>query len=358
MIKTGVLGCGMIGLSFIKQLKKHNKFELISLCSKQSSSLQSASSLAPNAKLYTNKESFFKDTETQAIIICTPHTHHANDALLAIKAGKHALIEKPIATNKKELAALLCESKLHPKQIITALPHGDFQFLDLARQLINDGAVGKITSIHSYLDVPGPERSNWYYSKEARGGATLDTLPYALGRVMNLIQNNVTEVVGLKNQMIFYRACGDGGRVSPEVDDNVSLILLFPEGQQAIVRSNWNTSKASDFLDVNGRKGTIRIDAWRNRVFLETDQKVNVTGMKKIKRHLYQINLPKSDPEKLKLDVFYNHITQKSGNLKEVSYFMEIILSILSKNGVASLPLSYYSESLIQDNLSLDNNYI
>ena len=56
--------------------------------------------------LYDSVEELVADPRVDALSICTPHTRHAADAIAAAKAGKHLLVEKPIAMNRDELAAM------------------------------------------------------------------------------------------------------------------------------------------------------------------------------------------------------------------------------------------------------------
>lgn len=357
-IKTGILGCGVVGLWFIEESKKHQGFEVIALCSKNESSLNKASQLAPHARRYLNKKSFFQDSEIEAIIVCTPHEHHAADAILSLHYGKHTLIEKPIATNKIELHKLITKSIQNPNKTVTALPHGNYEFMRITQDLINSNAIGKITSLHSYLDVPGPPRSNWYYLKSAVGGASLGTLPYALCRVLMLLQMNVSNAFGLKNQLIHHRICDDGGRINPEVDDNATLLLLFKEGQQAIVRTNWNIASVEDFLIIHGRQGEICIDVGRNTITLKSLHEINIPNMVKIKDKTYRAELKNIHSERLKLDVFLDQINKNSSNLQEVAYSMNIIFSLLSKNGRLSLPPPFYADSQSVNSLLISNDYM
>lgn len=356
-IKVGILGCGMIGQSFMKQSEIHPGFEVVALYSRSADTLDEAALLKPNAKKYLQKEDFFCDKEVEAVIICTPHSEHTSDALLALQAGKHTLIEKPIATSQSELEDLVEASIRYPSLVITALPHGSNEFIIVARELISLDFIGKVTAIHSYLDVPGPLRSNWYYSKLAVGGASLDTLPYALARIFSVFQVDVREVCGLKNQLITHRLCGDGGKVKAEVDDSAALTLIFSTGQYAIARSTWNVSKVEDFLVIQGRRGEIQIDAWRNIINLKSEKKVSDPRVI-VANDTQKLELKTTQPEYLKLKVFEDHLNKKTGNLQEVCYFMRMIFSQLFDQSTKIAQQKFYCKNQVMKNLQMGDNYI
>lgn len=358
-IKLGVLGCGMIGLSFIEQVILHSSFELVSICSKTQLSISKALKLLPSIRVHLKKEDFFSDDEIEGVIVCTPHEQHAQDAILALKNNKHVLIEKPLSTNINDLDELLYQSIAKNELVVTALPHGDYEYLVKAKEIINSGVLGKITAFHSYLDVPGPPRSNWYYSKSAIGGASLDTLPYALNRLFSLIEQEPNLILGFKNQLIKHRICGDGNKIKPEVDDNATLVMELKSGQQAIIRSSWNTSVPQDFTIVHGRNGVMIIDAWKESITLKINSELQqIEGFQKDKDGDFKLFLDKKHPEKLKLDVFANHILKGTSNLNNVIYQTEIILALLSQNGIINVKNSLSNSCAIQQELLIGQDYI
>lgn len=359
-IKLGILGCGMIGLSFIKQAIKCDNYEIVAICSRTESSIKSAQKYLPTVKTYLKKEDMLADENIDAIIVCTPHASHAKDAILSLQAGKHVLIEKPIATNIDELNELLLMASKLPHLSILALPHEEHDFIKYTRELIKNEVVGKVTSMHSYLDVPGPPRSNWYYDKSAIGGASLDTLPYALMRLLKISGLNVATAVGVKNQLITHRCCGDGFTIKPEVDDNASLVLLFKTGQQAIIRSNWNISQPEDYIIIQGRKGWLHIDCWRNIINIHSENisKIDKTSLEKIADNHYRVTFEQIHPETSKLNLFDKYIRSKTSNLFEIAYGMQLILELMNKNGSIDIPKEYYLENEYLNSMKITEEYI
>lgn len=356
-IKLGILGYGMIGKEYLQQaLKNNSDFEVVAVWSRSQSSLAHAKLTAPNIKIYDDKHRFL--TEVQAVAICTPHAKHVEDARLSLTHGKHVLIEKPIATDATSLTNLMETAKKYPELVVTGLPHDNYPIIEKARVLLQQNSIGKITAFHSFIDVPGPPRSNWYYSSSAIGGASLDTLPYALCRLMSLCRVNVKKVMGFKNQLIKHRHCLDGHDIEPEVDDNATLLMEFNTHQQAIVRSSWNVSQPEDYLIIRGREGDIIIDCWRQQIEVITKKQLAINESSRCNDFIkYRLSINSTNPEQLKLRTFATQIKKRTGNLAEVAYSMKLLFYGLF-NKPAQLPPAFYPMQELLLAMHLDDNYI
>jgi predicted dehydrogenase len=113
-------------------------------------------------------------------------------------------------------------------------------------------------------------RDNWYYDKRiAGGGAGLDTLIYPVSRLVTLL-GPAHRVSGFVNTLIPHRLLGDGETIDsvppprnstksvhPSVDDNATLLIEWPSGQQAVARALWGTSIVRNDSTIYGRHGTL-----------------------------------------------------------------------------------------------------
>lgn len=314
-----ILGCGMIGGRFARAAGGRSDVKVVALCSRSQNSMARVAQHAPAAARYLSREALLEDQAVEAVLVCTPHASHATDAIAAVRSGRHVMIEKPIATTGEELDRLLAAADGGRSAVAVGLPHGEYPYIDGLRRASNDTTIGPLVGFESVLDVPGPPRANWYYTAEAGGGASLDTMPYALCRLLAFTQSPVSACTGLVTQLIKDRRCLDGGRVTPQVDDNVTLLLTFPEGQHALVRSSWCVSVPRDYVRVFGRHGNLELDCISGAITLDRrDGATEPVGA-----------YPVRDDEQLKLDVFTRAIAAGASNLTAVGYAMGLILRAL-----------------------------
>lgn len=339
VLRLGVLGCGMIGHAFLRQASTIPGLDVTALCSPSPSSRESGLRIWPTARSYADRAALLADPGVDAVLVCTPHRCHAEDAAAALTAGKHVLIEKPIVTSLAELDDLESVARTRPDQAVLALPLVDTATLTALREQC-EPVTGKVMELASTLDVPGPPRSNWYYSRDAVAGPSLDTLPYALSRLLALTGTTLTAATVLVTQAIQRRRCLDGGSVTQEVEDQITLQLAFPSGQQAVVKSSWCISRPEDYLLVRGRRGDVGLDCWRNTLIVRSEHPP--TGPHRPGtcngEPAHRIALPRQDPEQAKLAALAALVERKDSTLAPSAFAMRLILAGLSV-GCGSVPL-------------------
>src|SRR5712675_2421855 len=99
-LRIGIVGLGWVAGAHIETIKHVTGAKVTAVCSrrKQDSGALQAKYGIP-LKAYTDYKAMLADPEIDVIDICTPHPFHAKQAVAAAKAGKHLIIEKPIALN-------------------------------------------------------------------------------------------------------------------------------------------------------------------------------------------------------------------------------------------------------------------
>ena len=114
VIRIGVVGCGevaqIIHLPALREMP--DLFEVVALCDVNAAVLDKVGAQWPSARRYQTHRDLVADAGVDATLISNPHVYHAEVALDAMRAGKHALIEKPMCINLEEADVLLaCEAK-------------------------------------------------------------------------------------------------------------------------------------------------------------------------------------------------------------------------------------------------------
>jgi len=292
-IRLGMIGCGQICNRFFNQAAQLPGVRFVATCAAHEESARAKAVERGCDRWYTDYQKLLEDSGVDGVVITTPHALHAPMAIDALAAGKHVLVEKPLVT-RWEHAQALAESLRDARVTFMALPYVDAPNFLAALPFAREEYIGKITGVEADLSFAGPPRSNWYYSKEAEGGAMLDTMVYPLARVAALL-GPAARVAALVNRLIPYRICGDGGRLETQVDDNVTILLEYPTGQQAVVRSYWAQSYMQNGTILHGRHGAIFLNRWGRPLIVKSDlqpvpnaEKVEFLGLE----NCYQPALP------------------------------------------------------------------
>ncbi|GAA4661220.1 Gfo/Idh/MocA family protein [Arthrobacter cryoconiti] len=174
--------------------------------------------------------------------ICAPGWLHAQIATAALAAGKHVLVEKPLANSVAEAESMLAAAQAARSAGVRSMVGFTYRripALTLARQLIADGRLGTIRQVRaSYLQDWLTDESapmTWRLRKETAGsGALGDIASHAIDQIQYLLGQRVTEVNGRLHTFVPQRP-GPNGLETVSVDDAVWATLALDGGAVASV---------------------------------------------------------------------------------------------------------------------------
>ena len=180
---------------------------------------------------FQSYEELLNSGEVEAVLISVPHHLHRTLSIQAAEAGKHVMVEKPIANNLEEADAMLSACRRHGVKVTVNYSFRYLPKVRKARALVEAGALGNITGVqillHQYKD-PGywtGARSNspddWRASKVKCGGGFL---------IMNAchVTDYLAYITGLKVKRVYGEYATLGSPV--EVEDIVSLSYRLDNG--------------------------------------------------------------------------------------------------------------------------------
>jgi predicted dehydrogenase len=148
-LRWGVLGTGWIADRFVRSVQRHTRQRIIAVGSRdfERSRAFAAGCGAPRA--YGSYEELVADRDVDVVYVATPHPAHHPHALLALEAGKHTLVEKPLALNAvqaAEIAELAARRGVFCMEALWTLCLPKF---DVIRQLLEDGVLGEVRTVHA-----------------------------------------------------------------------------------------------------------------------------------------------------------------------------------------------------------------
>ncbi|MCT9626385.1 Gfo/Idh/MocA family oxidoreductase [Pseudarthrobacter equi] len=231
------------------------------------------------------------------IDICAPGWMHAEIAIAALEAGKHVLVEKPLANTLAEaelMTAAAAKARARGVQSMIGFNYRRVPALALARELIAEGRLGTVRHVRAaYLqDWLADDQSpmTWRLRKETAGsGALGDIASHAIDQVLYLLGDQVTEVTGRLHTFVPQRPGGNAageGLEDVTVDDAAWATLSLASGAIASVEvSRVATGQKNSLkLEVYGDQGTILFDLENlNELgFLDATAPVREQGFRRI----------------------------------------------------------------------------
>ncbi|KAH9066677.1 NAD(P)-binding protein [Lactarius vividus] len=195
VLRWGIVSTGEISTAFVKDILLDPKTRGVrdvvhKVTAVGSRNIESASSFvdklidARRTKVYGNYSGVYNDPDVDVVYIGTPHTFHYQNAVDAIKAGKHVLVEKPATTNAEEFRSLADLAAKHRVFLMEAM-WTRFQPIALAvKRVIDEGRIGAPVLVHADLsgnfDIENLPLTHRILDPKLGGGAILDLGPYPL----------------------------------------------------------------------------------------------------------------------------------------------------------------------------------
>jgi predicted dehydrogenase len=175
-LKIAFIGAGGIALTHMNHLAKIEGAQVVAAADVSPKSLDKLKEKYPDVKRYTDYNAMLQelDKSIDAVDVCTPNGLHAPATIAAFKAGKHVLVEKPMAMNAKEAQAMLAAGKKARKQLIIGFQHRFDPKTKFIRDQINSGQFGKVMYVRAQAlrrrGIP-----NWgvFGRKDLQGGGPM-----------------------------------------------------------------------------------------------------------------------------------------------------------------------------------------
>jgi len=146
-VRLGVIGLGRAFVLMLPTFRADERVRLVAACAPRAES-RVAFENEFGGRTYDDIDALCADPHVEAIYIASPHQFHAEHAIAAAKAGKHVLVEKPVAVSMGdalEMVAVFRQAKLH---LVVGPSHSFDGPVQLAREIIDRAEFGRVTMLH------------------------------------------------------------------------------------------------------------------------------------------------------------------------------------------------------------------
>src|SRR5690606_6959843 len=167
MLKFSILGLGHIGRIHKNAIELTEGAELISIIDTQDIEPESG------VKTYHTLEKFLlEDKETDIVVIATPNGLHRDHAVRCLKAGKHVLIEKPIALTTSQATEILETAKKAGKRVFSSMQLRFSPPVKYVKKLIENNGLGEVYMVN--IQCYWNRNKNYYKTREWHGTNEMD----------------------------------------------------------------------------------------------------------------------------------------------------------------------------------------
>ncbi|CUX03191.1 Gfo/Idh/MocA family oxidoreductase [Agrobacterium genomosp. 2 str. CFBP 5494] len=195
MLGVGIIGAGYFGAAHARALQKAGTARLVASCRNDAIGLKAFTSEF-GGKAYVDYHDLLADGEVDAVVVALPHHLHTDVALAAAEAGKHIMIEKPIAPTVAQCRQVLSAAA---KAGVTLMPGHTMRFtlpFLAARRIIDSGEIGGMRFGSSRMIKLWMEenRRDWHLDATTGGGMLFTAGIHALDRLLAFAGRRATHV--------------------------------------------------------------------------------------------------------------------------------------------------------------------
>ncbi len=281
---VAVIGTGQWGKNHARVYKELASAKLVAVCDVN---VERAKAMAAQygVKAYSDSTQMLKDREIEAVNVCTWSTILAKEAKKALNAGKHVLVEKPMATTPQQAQKLVKAAQENGLHLTVGFLMRFIPGLQLIRQSVEDKKIGDLVCVTAKRVSQWPERIGDV-------GVVKDTAIHDID-VMRFISNQ--DPVSVYAKM--------GSMRIKKFEDYAQIMLTYKNGESAFIESNWLTPYKTRMLTATGSEGIMRLDYITQDLWIEQ------------KTETVQPRLPFQEPLKAELQHFVDCIVEKKKSI-------------------------------------------
>ena len=184
--------------------------------------------------------------DIDAVYVPLPNSEHAQWAIAALDAGKAVLSEKPLTPTGDETAAMI--SAAGDRLLWEAFVFPFHPQTTALTELVEEGALGDLRSIHAAFQVAMPPGPNIRRQPELGGGTLLDLGGYTIHFARTIFGDDPVAAV----------ASGTGSDTG--VDEELGGVLEFPGGRRLVFACGFTSSRYNSLAQLIGTEAEVRID--------------------------------------------------------------------------------------------------
>lgn len=175
-IRWGILGTAKIAIhKVIPAMQRGEHCDINAIASRRLEKGQVAAKQLNIPRVFGSYEELLGDPEIEAVYIPLPNHLHVPWSIKALEAGKHVLCEKPIALTSAEAQTLVAASQKHPHlRVMEAFMYRFHPQWQRAKQLVSDGKIGELRTIHSFFSYHNVDPNNIRNMADIGGGGLMD----------------------------------------------------------------------------------------------------------------------------------------------------------------------------------------
>ncbi len=249
-----VIGVGFWGKNHVRVYSELPETNLVAVCDVD---FERAKAIAQQYKVdaYKDSQKLLNRNDVHAVSICTWTTTHAIEAMKALKAEKHTLVEKPLASSIREARRIVDFAMQKKKHLMVGFIERFNPVVQRAKDMLRRGEIGELVSATARRVSQWPERIGDV-------GVVKD---YAIHEI------DVMRKIFEEDPATVYARVGNLKHT--KFEDYAQIMLTFKSGKTAFIETNWLTPDKIRSLTLTGSNAILSLDYLTQEITVETLEK-------------------------------------------------------------------------------------
>ena len=251
-IRWGIIGCGDVAKKRVaRAIQNDANSKLGAVCRRDETKLQSFAEEFGVSVATTSADEVINSPEIDAVYIATPVNLHRPQTVAAAAAGKHVLVEKPMAMSTAECNEMIAACDTADVRLGVAYYRPFYPVVHRMQQLVQSGEIGKVLSVSATTCTPfaidAGEDGYWRVLPEAGGG----------GALMDIGSHRLDLFLRMFGSVSDVKAQCSTVAASYQADDVSTLALRFESGIHGLLHCCFGSSTDPDEFAILGTNGRL-----------------------------------------------------------------------------------------------------
>jgi UDP-N-acetylglucosamine 3-dehydrogenase len=280
---AAVIGTGFWGKNHARVYNEIEETDLLAVCDIDADRAKAVAEQY-GAKSYSNPRKMLQEKKIDLVSVCTWSTSLAKVATEAAKAGKHVLVEKPMAANIKEATRLFETAQKHQVQLTVGFLMRFIPGLQQIKKAVDSKTIGDLVCATAKRVSQWPERIG------------------DVGVVKDIAIHDIDTMLYLFNEDPIAVYAKTGAMRHKRFEDYAQLLLTFERGKTAFIEANWLTPYKTRTLVATGSDAIMSLDYITQELKIENvketvqPRQTTVEPLKLELRHFANCVLEKEKP--------------------------------------------------------------
>lgn len=204
-----------------------------------------------HARYYADAQEMVASELVDAVIISAPPPQHEPLALAALAAGKHVLVEKPMAATPEACRRMAHAAKTADRLLSVGYNHRYFEAVKRLHDAVHDGSLGALSHVRAYAGHAGLAefKAPWMYDAKVMGGGALMDNGTHIVDMVRYLMGDATDVFGQATSRVWQLS----------VEDEAVTLLRRSDGATASIEASWDEWRGYRFfIEAYGDRGMAR----------------------------------------------------------------------------------------------------